>query len=851
MLLAAWKSLLGHKLRLILSTLAITLAVAFVAGSLIFTHLLGAAFTNIIKGTLADVNVALTGTYSQSLTQPVNQRAELTPVNLTAISGVPGVASVTGVVTVFNAYPIDKNGKVVGVPGAPAVASNWITAPTADGGRGIVLRSGRAPEAADEVVVDPLTLTKSGHQLGERIDISTPQGKISKTIVGTAEWGDSGSVGATYLFFTTAESQALFTAGKDVFLVAWVEAAPGVSSDVLASRVGSVLPQGFEAVSAKQAADSSGAKINESLGFLNTFLLVFAGISVLVASFLIVNTFTIIVAQRTRELALLRAVGAKRRQVLGSVLLEALAVGLLAASVGLLLGWALAWGIKGAFAGIGMQLGTLNPTLTWTAVGASYAVGVFITLLAATAPAVRASRVPPVTAMSGVVERVEKRFDRVEWSGLGLLVLGVAAAVTGAWVRGGATWWLVGGGLLAVLVGAALATPLIGRPLVGALGQIFVRTHGHLGTLAQRNVLRQPRRLAATSSALMIGLALVTTIAVLGSSAEATVNKSVKEGLRGDFQISSTTLQPFSSRTGDAAAALSGVGAVHRLKSTPVVVGTPAQTMGLIGMDEGSFDRVVAQTMVEGSFPTAADTAMISTYRANRSGWTMGEQITVATPTGQPRRLTIVGVFSNPDGMRVGGLVVNTATLAAITPLDTDLIVTIDLASGADAAAVRTSLDALVADEPTVVVTDQAEWAATQVGQISTVLRLLYALLGLALVIAVLGIVNTLALAVIERTREIGLLRAIGLTRPQVRHVITLEAIIIALLGSVLGIAIGLICGVTIRQVAASDGLSQLAIPWLQLAAFVGLAVVVGVVAAVWPARRAAKLDVLAAIATD
>lgn len=851
MWLAVWRSLIGHKLRLALSTLAITLAVAFVAGSLVFTHLLSQAFTNIIKGTLADVNVAVEGTYTQSLSGPVNQKAELTPVNLTAISGVPGVESVTGVVTAFNAYPIGKTGKIIGTPGAPAIASNWFTAPAADGGRGIVLRSGRAPESASEVVVDPATLAASGYALGDAIQISTTNGKVTKTIVGTAEWGDSGSVGATYLFFTTAETQALFTSGKDIYLVGWVVAKPGVAADVLASRVAKVLPTGFEATSAQQAADASGASINRSLGFLSAFLLVFAGIAVLVASFLIVNTFTIIVAQRARELALLRAVGAKRRQVALSVLAEAAVVGIVAGSVGMFVGLGLAWIIKAAFAAFGVSLGTIAPTLTWPAVGVSYGVGVFVTLLAALLPAIRASRMAPVAAMTGEAGRRDKAFDKVEWAGAAVGALGVAAVIAGGWAGWATTWWLIGCGAVLTLIGIGLATPLLGRPVVHGLGALFRRTHGEVGNLAQRNALRQPRRLAATASALTIGLALVTTIAVLGRSAETTLDTSIRDGLRGDLQISSATLQPFGSGIGDLVAKANGVAVIYRLKSTPVQLDAATQQTSLIGMAAEAFDHVVAQTMVAGRFPSGPDEAMISSYRAQRSGWAVGSQVSVSAPTGKPRTLTIVGEFTNPDGVRLGGLVVNPDTFAAVTPLDTDLIITIDLAPNANIDTVRAELNDIVRDDPALLVTDQAQWAEVQVGQVSTLLRLLYGLLGLALVIAVLGIVNTLALAVIERTREIGLLRAIGLTRSQVRRMVTLEAVMIAVLGSVLGIATGLLFGTAIRAAAASDGLSKLAIPWDQFVWFVLLAAIVGLVAALWPARRAARLDVLAAIATE
>ncbi|MDO4717511.1 MAG: FtsX-like permease family protein [Propionibacteriaceae bacterium] len=851
MWLAAWRSLLGHKLRFGLSTLAITLAVAFVSGSLVFTNLLGAAFTNLTKGTLADVNVAVEGTYSDADPAPDAAEARLLPVNLSAIGGVAGVASVTGVIRAFNVFPVNREGRVIGSPGAPAIASNWFLAPGADGGRGIVLRSGREPAAADEAVVDPATLTASGHEVGSAMDFSTPQGTITKTVVGTAEWGDSGSVGATYVFLTTAEAQRLFLGGKDAFLAGWVVAEPGVDADVLAERVKAVLPQGFEAASARAASEAAGERINASLGFLSTFLLVFAGIAALVSSFLIVNTFNVIVAQRARELALLRAIGAKRRQVRLSVLAEAGVIGTFAATVGLFGGLGLAWLIRLVFSGMGFQLGSIAPTLTPAAVFASYLVGVVVTVVAAMSPAMRASRTPPVAAMSGALADSRAGRDWWGWAGLLACLVGAAALLFGGF-GGFAQWWFVGIGAVVTLAGAVLAAPVLGRPVVAGLGAVFSRTHGEMGRLATRNVVRQPRRLAATVSAIMIGLALVTTVAVLGASAEATLRASVKDGLRGDLQVTSASGRPFGAKVGDEAGSLPGVAAVHRMKATMVQFTDPErQPLTLVGLAEASFDRVVAQTLVEGSLPTGDGEVIVSQHRSQQTGWGIGSSFGVTSGGGAATTLRVVGIFDNPDGVRLGGLIVSPGTFSAITPLDSDLIVSIDLGPDADAAAVRSGLEDLAAGDPTLVVTNQAEWEEAQVARLSTALGLLYGLLGLALVIAVLGVVNTLVLAVIERTREIGLLRAIGLTRPQLRRIITLEAVMVSLLGCVLGVGLGLLYGVVIRQAAAADGLSHLGIPWTQIGVFLVLTAVIGMLAAVWPARRASRLDILAAIATE
>lgn len=853
MLLASLRSLFGHKVRLVLSTLAITLAVGFVSGSFVFTNLLDSAVTNIIKGTLADVNVAVAGTYAQEPSggTPPAEEQTLEPINLTAITGIGGVEEVIGGLTVTDIYPLDAQGRTIGTPGAPSVTSNWFTAPAADGGRGIVLRSGNPPEAADEVVVDPDTLEAADLELGETITLRTPTGEIAKTVVGTADWGDSGgTAGGTYQFLSTPEMQNLATDGRDVYFFGWVVAEPGVDPVDLATRIERVLPEGFEAISGQEAADLQADSVAESLGFLTTFLLVFAGIAVLVASFLIVNTFNILVTQRSRELALLRAVGAKRGQVRRSVLLEALVIGVVAATLGLVLGLGLAWGIKGVFGAIGVDLGTIAPTLTWDAVLASYGVGVVVTVVAALVPAVRAARVPPVVAMSGDNVVVERGFDPVGWIGFGLLVIGLVLLGLGGWGSFSVGWWLIGAGAVLALVGSAIGTPVIARPVVLLLGRLFQKAVGEIGLLAQRNALRTPRRLAATASALMIGLTLVTTVSILGASANATIRQTVTDGLRGDLQVSSLFLTPFEAQVITDAEAVEGVDRVYAIwQGSPVSIDGAEVT--LTSYPEDTFNQVVAQEMAEGRFPAATGEVMISSYRAERTGWQLGDVLAVAGTAAEPTELTIVGVYDNPDGAPIGSFVVNPEQLDLLSPQRMVVMASVYLADGADPDSVRSALQEIIAEAPDLRVTDTTQWADLQIEQVSSLLNLLYGLLGLALVIAILGIVNTLGLAIIERTREIGLMRAIGLTRKQLRMMITLEAVTIAIVGSLMGTMLGLVCGVTIRQAAAGDGLSQLAVPWGQLGFFVLLAALVGIIAAVWPARRAAKLDVLAAIATD
>lgn len=850
MLHAAWKSLLGRKLRLLLSALAIVLGISFVSGSFIFTNLLGASFSGMINGTVADVNVALKGTYDQSLGGLVNDKAEITPEQLDAIRRVDGVASVTGLVSVFNAYPMGKDNKLISIGGAPGVASNWFTEPAAGGFPGITLKSGHEPRTDDEVVLDPGSLATSGYQVGDEIKISTQTaGTITKTIVGTAEWGNGGTAGAAYTFFTTAETQRLFTEGRDIYLVAWVVAERGTDVGDLAERIGQTLPDTLEAVTGDAAAEQTKSTLEEGLGFINTFLLVFAAIALVVASFIIVNTFNILVAQRSRELALLRALGAKRHQVAGSVLFEALIVGLVGSTLGLLGGWGLAWAIRGVFGQLGIGFGAVAPTLTPAAIISSYGVGIAVTLLAAWLPARKASQVTPVAAMTGDLGGATSTSSVASMVGIGAIELGVAGIICGLWFSVPQPLWWLGVGAFLVVVGVAMSSPVVGRPVIWAVGALSRKLFGETGRLAQLNAIRQPRRTASTASALMIGLTLVTTVAVLGASASATITASVNESLRGDFQVASVNYQPFSTTIGDKIEQTDGVATVHRLRIGAAQIGE--EPVRIVGMDGNSFDKVIEQTLVKGTLMTGDGDAILSQNYARDHALVVGDSVDVNTPTAK-RSFRVSGIFVPGAGMEAsaGSVVIDLAALDALTrPLDYRL--SIDLKPTADSGAVRSEIDRLTADEPTVVVTNSAEWAERQTERVGTLLNVLYALLGLAVIIAILGIVNTLALAVLERTRELGLLRAVGFKRGQIRLMVTLESVIIALLGSFLGVGLGLVFGVALQSALADDGLSHLGVPWGQIVVFLIVSAVVGVLAALWPANRAARLDVLRAISTD
>ncbi|SER99950.1 putative ABC transport system permease protein [Propionibacterium cyclohexanicum] len=849
---AAWKSLLGHKLRLILSALSVVLGIAFLSGSLTFTGMLKQTFDSITQGTIADVNVGVKGSFDVTSTlTPDYARTHLSDAEIDKIRAVDGVESASGTTSSFNSiYLLGTDGRVVASSGAPSVAANYMSEPAMNHQPGIVVKQGRAPRADNEVAVDPSSLSRSGYAIGDQVGVLTPSGTIRMTLVGALTWGSGGTAGASYLFFDNAATTKLIMGGVPGFHGAAVTVKRGEDPSVVAQRVASVIPAGFEAQPGSVIAQQVSTYIDQSVSFINIFLGVFAAISLVVAGFLIVNTFTILVAQRGRELALYRALGASRAQVARSVLFEAFAIGLIGGVFGLLLGALLAFGIGRLITALGLDIGSAVPMPSPSTIVISLLAGVVMTMLAAWIPAQRAGRVPPVAAMSGEFASGQGGLGRRTFIGGGIALVGFAGLITGVALHFGDRVWVLGGGAFLMLIGVALVSPIAGRPLIWLLGRLYRRFFGEPGKLAELNAVRQPRRTAATASALMIGLALVTMMAILGSSASTSVYHLIRDNLRGDFIITTVNQQPLPTGLYDQVSKIQGVDSVHRERR--VVTRIDQKPAFLQGYPAADFNQLVTQTMVQGTMTDNLGDVIVSQTWAHDNGHSLGDRLTALNPTtGEPLQLTITGVFTTPRGVDSGGINTNLATLAAMGNKDKDSQLVVTLAPGASAADVESALKAETASNPLTVVQSQNDYAQQQGAQIDRLVTMIYALLGLAVVIAVLGIVNTLALSVIERTREIGLLRAVGMKRSQLRRMITLESVIIALLGAVLGMALGLVFGLALQRVLVDEGLSWLAIPWGQLGVFLLLSIAVGILAAIVPAQRAAKQNMLTAIAAE
>lgn len=843
MLTVTLKGLLAHKLRLGMSVFAIVLGVAFVAGTFVFTDTLNRSFTELFRQTAPDVTVRPAG--AQDTGGFTGADARTVPAELTAaIAAVPGVARVDGTVLDQSTYLVGRDGKIVGSGGgAPGIGTTFTGGPAADGSPIVTLTSGAPPAAPDQFVVDDKSAAAAGFGLGDEITLVTTgrEPTVRGTLVGTARFGATGNtIGATLVLMDTATAQRLYLGGADAYTDIAVTGDGSADNAALAAAVGAALPAGYEALDDARIAAENQSDLAEGLSFITTFLLVFAAVALVVGTFLILNTFSIVVAQRTRELALLRALGASRRQITRSVLTEALIVGVLGSTVGLGLGFALAVGLKALFGAIGLDLSSAGLVFQWRTVVLAYAVGVAITLLAAYLPARRAAQVPPVAALRDDVALPESSMRRRLVAGVAVGVVGAASMVWSLAFDGGLS--LLGAGVLGVFVAVALVSPVVGRPLVALIAWPFPRLFGPVGRLARENARRNPRRTSATASALMIGLALVSAMAVIGQSAKASVDALVASDLRADYVVSNAIGAPFSAEIGEKIADLPGVAEV-----VPVRYGT-AEIDGadafLVAADPPGLARMTSLVVTDGRLDGGGLVA--ARDRADASGWHVGDPVAVTLPSGVVD-LPVTGIVE--PSQLAGGLIVPPAVLDQLAPVDSTVYVTV--APGADPAAVEAGIDAVIADLPTVTAKDQAQFAAEQRAPVDQLLMVIYALLGLAVIIAVLGIVNTLALSVIERTREVGLLRAIGLDRRQLRTMVRLESVAIAVLGAVLGVGLGLIFGVSIQRATADDGIRVLSVPVGQLAVFVLLSALIGVLAAVWPARRAARMDVLRAITAD
>jgi putative ABC transport system permease protein len=852
MLRATLKSLLSRKLRLILSALAVVLGVMFVSGAFILTDTVGRSFTGLFSDIYeytdiqADKPSDVPGLTGQPVPEP------FPAADVQKVTAVPGVSRAVGTVFVDNARVLNKNGRPVATTGSPRFGANWIGETEL-----IKLREGRGPTGPNEIVLSANLAKTTGYAPGDTVPVMTalkPE-KTPYTVVGIAGYpsGRDSLAGETIVFFHEPTAQEVLLGGPGLYSAIDIRVTAGADRAAVRDAVKAALGPDFNVKTGEELAAESSAGLEEGLGFFNTVLLAFAAVALLVAVFLILNTFSIIVAQRTRELALFRAMGASRGQVIWSVLVEALVIGLFAAIVGLVLGIGVGYGLGSLLGGVlsGGELELAGLSVPATSVIAAFGVGVGVTMVAALLPAFRAARIPPVAAMRDAATP-DRPLTRLTLAGLVVLALGGTAFGLGLTGNlGDYNGWGLLGGTLACFVGVALLTPVISRPVVSILGRVFGRRAS--GQLGRRNSARNPRRTAITAAAVMVGIALITGISVVFSSLRASTIEAVDAGVNADLIIASdgfAALATFDPKAMDAIRTQPGVtGAVAIYADAAQIDGE--QAFVAAADDLPTAVRVFEMGTVAGTVSSLSPgNVLVDDDTARAKGLSVGDSITVKLARATQRQYTIGGIYTGSQ-MLNGGFYFGIDDVRAGFTMAAPLQGYVELAPGTDTAAARTAVENALRDSPEVAVATVDDFIAQQLQVFDIVLVFVQLLLGLAMVIAVFGVINTLALSMIERTRELGMLRAVGMRRGQVMWMVTVESVVICVFGALLGVAVGVGLGVAVVEALRDDGFSELAFPWPLMGWYLIASVFVGLAAALVPAIRAARQNVLAAIAYE
>jgi putative ABC transport system permease protein len=833
----ALKGLLGRKLRTALTALAIVLGVAMISGTYVLTDSIDSAFDTIFTEVREGSSAVVTGKAAFDLSEGSGATAPAFPESvLETVRGVDGVALAEGSVDSDSTTLIGRDGKAVVNGGAPNLG--FAIAQGASPFNPLALVEGDWP-GPNEVVIDSGTAKDENFKIGDVIGVQA-EGPVERLKVsGIVRLDASISIGgATLAGFDLPTAQRLFKKVGKLDEIA-VAATPGTTDAQLIENISAVLPPGTQVRSGQAQAADDAADTNEFITFLQGFLLAFAGIALFVGSFVIANSLSITIAQRAREFATVRTLGGSRRQILGSIIVEALVVGAAASVVGL-------------FLGLGLALPNTGLLFETRTIVVSLAVGIIVTLLASLRPAVRATRVPPIAAVREGATLPPSRFARFRTVGsLAITGLGFAALLYGLFGSGlGTTQILIwmGLGALLIFIGVSLFASRLVRPLAASLGAPAARLGGSAGRLARDNARRNPQRTASTASALMIGLALVTLVATLAAGITSTFRGAVDKIFTSDYAI--TAQNNFSPIPIDAAAAAANTPGVEAIASTRTGEARVFGSTEFVTAVDPTAGEVITLDWIEGSQDVfrelGADGAFVDDGFAKDHGLSVGSPITVTAPSGKQLELTVKGIFDPPAGGSPFGVVTfSSATFDKVYDSPRNLY-TFILMNGGESEANTQALEASLGTEfPNAKVQTRDEFVDNQIAALNQILNILYVLLALSVIVSLFGIVNTLVLTVFERTRELGMLRAIGMTRRQVRRMIRHESVITALIGGTLGIILGVILGALL--IARVDFI-EFALPTTQIIIFAIMTVIVGIVAAIFPARRAARLDPLEAL---
>jgi putative ABC transport system permease protein len=848
----ALRGLLSRKLRSVLTGFAVVIGVAFVVGTLVFTATIDESFKNLFERTQKGVDVSV------QAAQPVKAQFSIPPTmpadTLEKVSSVDGVDVAEGNVGFQFGLILDKDGEPIVGNGPPTIVVNVGTEDVFsvleyEGGGG-------PPENDNEVVLDKGTADRYDFKVGDPVTISGASPAKQYTISGVATVGGSDSLGGSRLVaFTEAEAHRV--AGYDGWDSISISTGGGNADEVKAA-VQRELGRNFEVRTGEEAAEQQAQDLSDALGFIRIALLIFAGVALLVGGFLIFNTFTVTVAQRTKEFALLRVIGASRRQVMRSMMLETFFVGLIASIIGVVVGLGVAPGLAALMKAGGIDLGTTGIVISPSTVVIGLVIGLVATMVAGFVPARRATRVEPVAAMRDSVTpglghlRMRRIIGSAVLIGLGLVLL--FYGLFGGIASDGLAAGIVGFGAVLMMFGFAFLAPLLVRPLARGLGAPLVRIQGLTGTLARENAMRQPQRTAVTAAALMIGLALVVMVAIFAASLSGSSGKVIDDQYKAALIVQNQDgFSPIPVKAAETVASVSGVASVS---PTRLAIGKAKGDSGVTavtGFDPSTIGAVRTLKWVDGDASTLS--SMTDSDVVVESDWAEGHDLAVGntaqftTPTGKQEGYKIVGTFSSQAGLTTNVILTNAAlerdwgskdiqtVLAAADPgINPDQL----QASAAKALDQFPSAEALTKEG----------YKENQAAAINSLLNLVYGLLALSVIVALLGIVNTLALSVHERTRELGMLRAVGMSRAQVRGMIRSESVITAGIGAILGIVLGIVFAAVISRPLAEQGFVFI-LPFVTLIVFFVFAAIAGVVAAIPPARRASKVDVLRAVTTE
>ncbi|KYK11728.1 MULTISPECIES: ABC transporter permease [Streptomyces] len=838
----ALRNVLAHKARLLMTVLAVMLGVAFVSGTLVFTNTISGALQNSSAKGFDHVDVAVTPEFQEAEGDKVGEQPELTQALVEDSASVPGAASAIGVVSGFTAVA-DKDGDLIGDGWSTKGGNYW-----GEKDPRYPLSDGRAPRGEGEILIDSKTAGRTGYGVGDTVRMSVDGPVITPKVVGVFTTDDGGvAAGGSLTLFDTATAQKLF--GKaGTYDEIDVKAKDGVTQAALKAELDKALPKDLvETTTAEKLADDQAEAIASSMSGMKQGLLVFAGIALFVGTFIIANTFTMLVAQRTKELALMRAVGASRRQVTRSVLIEAFVVGVVAAVTGLLAGIGIGAGMRALMSSMGEVVPDGPLVVSAGTVVAALAVGVLVTMLAAWLPGRRAAKIPPVAAMSSVHAQATTK-SLVLRNTLGALVsaAGIAVVLAATTMGGSDGQAPMGLGAVLLIIGVFILTPLLSRPLIAAAAPVL-RLFGVSGKLARHNSVRNPRRTAATASALMIGLTLITGMTVMAGSLQKSIDKMASAAIEADYVVSMAKGNWLSPDVSEKLAGADGVTAVSPLRNSPARIG--GDTEYLTGVNGSTIGELTDLKVEQGAFEVGGTEVVVDGDTAKENGWKAGSAFTVAYEDGEKQRLTVAGVYEGNDMLR--GIMVDNAVLTPHLTDPVDMQVMVKMSDGASSAA-KDSLQQALDTNPAIKIQDKKDISNEIAKMFTLMLNMLYGLLAMAVIVAVLGVINTLAMSVFERSQEIGMLRAIGLDRKGIKRMVRLESLVISLFGGVLGIGLGVFFGWAAGELMGSTiATYELVLPWGRMGVFLLLAAVVGVLAALWPARRAARLNMLQAIKAE